>query len=297
MTLRALASAARRTVLGSFHRRMVPIGDHGPVVSFTFDDFPRTAYSVAGRILESFGVRGTYYVAPHLMGTQTDVGEICNAEDLRLVLEKGHELGTQTLHHFSARALSPQAFREDVEQGILEAEQVAGRPARNFSYPYGHVTLGTKKHLDSVVASARSIFPGINGAQINGAKINGAQINRAKINRAKINGSKIGSKTGPEIDLNLLRANRLYGDMSGASQVEQLIQQNVAQKGWLIFYTHDVEPKPSQYGCTPELIEFAVSTAARSGSRILTIEQFLSEIAGGTPARGAEVENGTAAIR
>jgi peptidoglycan/xylan/chitin deacetylase (PgdA/CDA1 family) len=289
MTLRALASAAYRTVLCSVHCRMVPIGSHGPVVSFTFDDFPRTAYSVAGRILEAFGARGTYYVAPHLMGRQTDVGEICNAEDLRSVLEKGHELGTQTSHHFSARKLSPQAFRKDVEQGILEAEQVAGRPARNFAYPYGHMTLGTKKHLDSVVSSSRSIFPGINGPKISGVKT-GPQINGAKT------GAKTGVKLGPQIDLNLLRANRLYGDMAGAPQVEQLIQQNVAQKGWLIFYTHDVRPNPSQYGCTSELFECAVSAAAGSGSRILTVEQFLSEIAGSTPARSAEVENGAAAI-
>ena len=258
MTLRSLASAAQRTVLSSFHRRMVPIGNHGPIVSFTFDDFPRTAYVVAGRILESFGARGTYYVAPNLMGTYNGLGEICNAEDLRSLLEKGHELGTQTLNHPSSRKLSPQAFRLDVEQGILEAEQMVGRQARNFAYPYGHVTLGTKRHLESVVSSSRSIFPGING---------------------------------PEIDLNLLRANRLYGDMSGAPHVQQLIQQNVAQKGWLIFYTHDVAPNPSEYGCTPEFFQFAVSAAAQSGSPILTVEQFLSEIASGTPPRGADVEN------
>jgi hypothetical protein len=140
---------------------------------------------------------------------------------------------------------------------------MAGCQARNFSYPYGHVTLGTKKHLESVVSSSRSIFPGING---------------------------------PEVDLNLLRANRLYGNTSGAPHVQQLIQQNVAQKGWLIFYTHDVRPNPSEYGCTPELFEFAVSAAAQTGSRILTVEQLLSEIGGGTLPRGADVENGAAAI-
>ena len=32
------------------------------VVSFTFDDFPRTALEIGGRILEDAGVRGTYTV-------------------------------------------------------------------------------------------------------------------------------------------------------------------------------------------------------------------------------------------
>ena len=181
MSLRSLASAARRTMLSSFHRRMVPIGNHGPVVSFTFDDFPRTAYLTAGHILESSGARGTYYVAPILMGSDTGLGEICNAGDLRSLLEKGHELGTQTCHHVSSRKLSPQAFRLDVEQGIVEAEKIAGCPARNFSYPYGHATLGSKKGLESVVSSARSVFPGINGSGTNGSGLNRSGINGRRL--------------------------------------------------------------------------------------------------------------------
>jgi hypothetical protein len=50
----------------SFYRRMIPMGDRRPMVSFGFADFPRSAYLVAGRILESFGGRGTCYVAPNL---------------------------------------------------------------------------------------------------------------------------------------------------------------------------------------------------------------------------------------
>lgn len=34
-----------------------------PVASFTFDDFPHTAWINGAPILESFGVRGTYFVA------------------------------------------------------------------------------------------------------------------------------------------------------------------------------------------------------------------------------------------
>jgi peptidoglycan/xylan/chitin deacetylase (PgdA/CDA1 family) len=262
MRVRSFLGALRRTMLASLYRRMVPLGDRGPIVSFAFDDFPRTAYVVGGRILESYGARGTYYVAPGLMGTFNGLGEICNADDLQSLLAHGHELGTQTLHHFSPRKLSLREYRKDVEQGIAEIEQLTGRRARNFCYPYGHVTLGTKKHLESLVSSSRSVLPGING---------------------------------PEIDLNLLLAHRLYGDSSEAPQVKQLIEQNVAQKGWLIFCTHDVQSDPSAYGCTPELFEYAVSAAAHSGSRILTVEQLLSEVAGSHTPLLARAEKGTAA--
>ena len=258
MTLRSLVSAANRRVLCSFHRRMIPLGNHGPIVSFSFDDFPRSAYLAGAPILEAFGGRGTYYTTTGFLNTSDGLGDLFHLEDLRGLLARGHELGTQTFRHSSCRRVSLTEFQDDVHKGIRELQHLVERHSDNFCYPYGHVTLGTKRTLAPYLASARGIFPGVNG---------------------------------PEVDLNLLRANPLYGDTSGAPRVQQLIQQNIAQKGWLIFYTHDIRPNPSEYGCTTEFFEFAVSAAAQSGSRILTVEQVLSEIAGGTSPRVAEVEN------
>jgi peptidoglycan/xylan/chitin deacetylase (PgdA/CDA1 family) len=244
MSLRSLLSAANRKLLSSVYQRTVSLRDRGPIVSFGFDDFPRSAYLVAGRILEDHGGRGTYYTAAGLMNTSNGLGDLCNVEDLHSLLQKGHELGTQTYQHSSCRSVPLKDFHADVEKGMREMERLTGCHTTHFAYPYGHVTLGSKKAL-GYLASIRSIFPGING---------------------------------PEIDLNLLRANRLYGDLRQSQHIEDLIRQNVQQRGWLIFYTHDVRPDPSEYGCTAGLFEFAVSSAAKSGSRILTLGQVLAEL-------------------
>ena len=256
MILRQYLGSLRRGALGSLFRRTVPLGNRGPIVSFTFDDFPRSAYSVGGSMLEKFGARGTYYVTGGLINTSNDLGEMCVAEDLYSLVERGHELGTQTFHHSSCRSVSLAAFLDDVQKGIEAVEHIEGHNATNFAYPYGHVTLRSKRALSPVLTSARSVVPGLNG---------------------------------PEIDLNLLRANRIYGDIDQCQGLEDLILQNVKQKSWLIFYTHDVRPQPSPYGCTPALLEFAVSAAARSGSRILTVQEVLSELGIGNPA--AEVRD------
>jgi len=244
MTLRSLLGAANRKLLSSVYRRMIPLGDRGPIVSFGFDDFPRSAYLVGGAILESFGARGTYYAAAGLMNTSNGLGDICTDDDLHSLLAKGHELGTQTFEHSSCRKVSLAYFEKDVRQGIEVVERLTGHQARGFAYPYGHVTVGTKKAFRDL-SSVRSIYPGING---------------------------------PDIDLNLLLANHVYGDMDVAASLGELIRQNIDQKGWLIFYTHDVRPNPSEYGCTPALFEFAVSESAKSGARILTIGQVLQEM-------------------
>ncbi len=245
MNLRSFLGTVRRKVLCSLHRRTVPLGNIGPIVSFSFDDFPRTAYSVGGAILEQFGVRGTYYVAPGLMNTSGELGEQCHVEDLHCLLEKGHELGSQTFYHSSSRSSSLAAFRADVEKGREALKEMTGVDPANFAYPYGHTTLQSKRELGPTLASSRSNFAGCNG---------------------------------PDLDLNLLKSNRLYGDVDQSKSVEASIRENVARKSWLIFYTHDVRPSPSIYGCTPALFESAVSLAARSGSRILTIQAVLTEV-------------------
>lgn len=263
MSLRSGLSAARREVLCRLYRRRVclsSLGNCGPIVSFTFDDFPRTAYSTGGSMLEQFGVRGTYYAAMGLMNTANGLGEQFRSEDLDSLLKHGHELASHTFSHISCRSVPLAAFRIDVEKGRKALAAVAGSESGNFAYPFGHVTLQAKRTLGRVLGSSRSVVPGLNG---------------------------------PEIDLNLLRANRLYGDVETSREVEDLISRNVEQRGWLIFYTHDVRTCPSEYGCTPALLEFAVSQATRSGSRVLTVQNALAEVTSGMPIAkaGSKVEN------
>ena len=245
MNLRSQLGDVRRKILSSLHRRTIALGSLGPIVSFTFDDFPRTAYSVGGAILEKFGARGTYYVAAGLMNTSGELGEQSHADDLHSLLAKGHEVGNQTYHHSSARAVPVASFRDDVEHGRIALKELTGFDPTNFAYPYGHATLRSKKTLGPTLTSSRSNFPGFNG---------------------------------PDVDLNLLKANRMYGDVEQSRSAEQLILENVSRKTWLIFYTHDVRPQPSTYGCTPALFESVVSFAARSGSRILSIQEMLTEL-------------------
>jgi peptidoglycan/xylan/chitin deacetylase (PgdA/CDA1 family) len=259
LSIRSRFGDTRRFVWSSIHRRSVRFTNREPIVSFTFDDFPRTAYSTGGAILEGFGARGTYYAAAGLMNTSNELGEQFCPDDLHALLAKGHELGSHTFGHVSCRDVSCSEFRADVEKGRRVLKQLTGLDSENFSYPFGDVTLKTKRIVGPDLASARSIFPGFNGNTI---------------------------------DLNLLRANRLYGDVDRCAGAGALIEENVRRRAWLIFYTHDVRPQPSEYGCTPELFEWVVSSAVRSGSRILPVAQVLAEVGfarGMTPSAGQEV--------
>jgi len=246
MNPRSLLSAVRRRTLCSLYARTASWGNRGPVVSFSFDDFPRSAYLSGGAILKSLGVRGTYYTAPGLMGTSGELGDQFCSDDIHSMLEDGHELACHTFSHISSRDVSCSQYNDDVDRGRKAMEEVAGvADSGNFAYPFGHVTLMTKKTLGPRMSSSRSIFPGVNG---------------------------------PDVDLNLLRSNRLYGDLDQFEKARQLILRNEEQKSWLIFYTHDVRSKPSPYGCTPSLLESTAAFALERGFRILTVQGVLGEL-------------------
>ena len=67
--------------------------NRAPIVSFTFDDFPRSALHVGGEILRARGFAGTYYASLGLVDRDSPVGRIFSVYDLKSLLAQGHELG------------------------------------------------------------------------------------------------------------------------------------------------------------------------------------------------------------
>ena len=57
----------RRKVASLVYKRPFSICPQRPLISFTFDDFPQSALSNGGAILNRFGVAGTYYAALDLI--------------------------------------------------------------------------------------------------------------------------------------------------------------------------------------------------------------------------------------
>lgn len=221
------------------YRRPAALGDLGPIVTFTFDDFPRSALTVGGSILESFAVRATYYVSMGLMNAENPLGQQFSREDLDSLVERGHEAAIHGFDHLSARDTSVERFIADVSRCETMLHQLfpAGASS-NFAYPFGHTTLSLKRRLGPKMSSSRGAIAGLNG---------------------------------PEIDLNLLRANLLCGDVDQFEPVRQLMSENAARNSWLIFFSHDVENEPSAYGCTPALLRQTVRFAVEQGASVLTV--------------------------
>jgi peptidoglycan/xylan/chitin deacetylase (PgdA/CDA1 family) len=233
----ALRLRTNRFLANRFSRKIASQELARPIVSFTFDDFPRSALMVAGKVLIDHGVRGTYYASMGLMGRTTEVGKLFEPSDLIDLVASGHELACHTFDHTACDRLTYSELLNTCEKNRrMVAEMLSGYRLRNFAFPFGAVTLSAKSALASIYSTCRGIESGINRNFV---------------------------------DLAFLRT---YGYES-VDTLKEVIRENVHLKGWLILYTHDVSVTHSKYGCTPESFLEVLRYAIESGAEVLTVAE------------------------
>jgi len=226
-------------VTRTFLRRPLAIDPPRALVSFSFDDFPASAYRTGGAILERHGVRGTYYAAFGLLGGESEGLAMMTTEDIMAVIANGHELGCHTFSHVSCRYLNRQQLMRELDNNLAAFADLTGRPAWiSFSYPFGDITLTAKK-----LAGARFITC-----------------------RGTLNGLNYGT-----IDLAALRSECLSSRRNPVERNLEQIEEAVRRRGWLHFFTHDVSEIPSLYGCTPEHLDVVVQAAVAAGCDVVTV--------------------------
>ena len=217
-----------------------------PLISFTFDDFPRTALVAGGAILQRFGVSGTYYTSLGLAGKGSPSGPIFVPDDLGRALEQGHELGCHTFSHCHSWQTKKRVFEDSITQNRDALRRlIPGAEFMSFSYPICEPRPLTKRAIAKYFLSCRA-----GGQTLNAGKT----------------------------DLNQLSAFFLEKTKGNLQPVKELIDLNKATRGWLIFATHDVAPDPSPFGCTTEFFEAVVQYAVESGARILPVVKALQTI-------------------
>lgn len=245
MASRFLARSARRKTLALYG---LP-----PMVSFTFDDVPHSACENGARILERHGARGTFYVAGGGCGAESPVGTLASPEQIRKIWSNGHEIGCHTFSHPEVSRIRLDALDRELKQNQSFLHEIDDAIVlRNFAYPYGEMSMRSKRRLEQHFDSCRTVHPGINSGVA---------------------------------DLGALRAWPLESAALDRAKIASLIAETVRTNGWLIFYSHDVTERPSTYGVTPDLLDWALSSAKKAGCVIATVAAGLDLIKRGAGQR------------
>lgn len=209
------------------------------VLSLSFDDIPRSAWTEAGPILAQHGIKATYYVCGGLSGGRNlDLPQF-EVEDLQALHAAGHEVGCHTYGHVSTLGLSPAELEADLARNAAwVAERLDGHEMRTFAYPFGDCALRAKPVIDRRFLCGRGVRDGINGGRA---------------------------------DRNLLQAIGLESRRLPGYDLEKLVRDTADAHGWLIAYGHDVSDSPTPYGCRPEDIDRLIGLAKAAGLDILPV--------------------------
>jgi peptidoglycan/xylan/chitin deacetylase (PgdA/CDA1 family) len=236
--------------LNAFATRQLPVKlarlrPGAPLASFTFDDFPRTAWTVGGPILERFDVKATYYAVGSFCGRTVEAVEQYTLDDLRAVHAAGHEVGCHTFSHRHSPTVPSAELVADLARNADFLREVFGAdfaPA-SFAYPYGDVSPRTKLLLARAFPSARGIRPGVNGGLS---------------------------------DLAQLKAVPLEARSWTPEAVERQVAAAKAAGAWIVFFSHDVSERPTPYGATPAMLEHALASVRDAGLTALPVKQALA---------------------
>src|SRR5687768_14484034 len=241
-----LPGAYARRVARWFGRRPYTLRNTNAIITFTFDDFPRSALLNAGKPLEDLGSGGTYFASHGLVGHTTATGEIFCADDLPYLLTHGHELGCHTFHHCPAWETMPPQYELSVDENASALSAAAlSTTFQTHSYPISYPRPATKRRL---------------GRRFRACRGGGQTFNLGTV------------------DLNYLKSFFLEQSCHDFTAIEQIIGSNAEAGGWLIFSTHDVCDNPTRFGCTPSFFEQVVKSAFRSGARIVTMSDALDAV-------------------
>ncbi|WP_292082921.1 MULTISPECIES: polysaccharide deacetylase family protein [unclassified Brevundimonas] len=237
----SLMGKLRRRFARLTHQRPAQLDLTRPTVSFTFDDIPASAAHAGAAALEKHDARGTFYVCAGLFGQEGHMGRFADAAEISALVDQGHEVAGHTLDHVDCHRTAPADLNADLDANDAALHRLGAHPV-HFAYPYGEVSPRAKKQLGARYASLRGVHKGLvhdggDRNQLPGVGIEGAD-----------------------------------GELVARGWIDRA----VAEKAWLILYTHDVRETPSPWGCTPDALERLIRHARAAGCDIRTVGEVLS---------------------
>ena len=211
-----------------------------PIVSFTFDDFPKSALNGAD-IVERHGGKASFYACTSMAGKTGPYGEMFDADTLADLNSRGHEIGSHTHTHLDCSISSPDEVLSNIDLNLQSLREMGhDSDVTSFAYPFGETRLDVKARIAERFAVGRGVFPGVNHGRMDRSHLKSYTLDPSQAS----------------LDSALAGMNSLKEDC-----------------GWIILFSHDVSDKPSDYGVTPQAIETLCQRAVDLGAVIAPMTQ------------------------
>ncbi len=235
----SLKGKLRRRLVRLQHRRAAGPRLGAPLISFSFDDAPVSAFTTGARVLERHGARGTYFVCAGTAGQPERIGQMGDRADILHAQAQGHEIACHTYSHLDCGQANARTATQDVARNDQTLEAWGLPRPETFAYPYGDVGPRAKRMLAKRFTLSRAIHHGV------------------------IEGG---------VDLAQAPAVGVEGE-AGEALALHWMDQAVRRKAWLILFTHGVADELTPYGCTTAVLDRLVAEAVARDFEIVTVAE------------------------
>lgn len=218
-----------------------------PIISFSYDDFPKSAIEIGATELEKHGFQGSFYPAASFCDAHEEGQDYYTQDDIQRLRAHGHEIGCHTYDHANLLRLNNREIDDQFARNqAFFAETMQADTFVSMAYPFGNVSPRVKKVAQKRFPICRGVWSGVNSGMI---------------------------------DMALLKVVGLDHHLT-AEQTRAWIDQARAENGWLIFVAHDIRSDHSPYGISPERYAEIVSVVADANIEVLTIRDAAARAVG-----------------
>ncbi len=214
-----------------------------PIISFSFDDAPKSAIEIGASILDKNNIKGTFYLSGGHAGKIFENVSQYDEEDVLKLYKNGHEIACHTYSHPRLRGRTKEQIKQDLDKNLEFFRNILGDinfELYNHAFPYGEFDETTREILAQRYITARGVLRGINHGIIDFSNLRTISIEKQKFS---------------------------------INDIKSVLDETKKNNGWVLFFTHDISENCTPYGSTPQMLENVVEIAIQSGIEILTVNE------------------------
>lgn len=228
--------------LRKFMQKPFNIKLDAPIISFSFDDAPKSALNLGAQMLEAENIKATYYLCGNNDGKVFEGVEQFDNKDVKRLYENGHEIACHTFGHSRLRRRTIDEIENDFDENLKYFKKLLGDDFdfQSHAFPYGEFDNLSRAVCSGRFTTTRGVTRGVNYGKTDFANLLTVPLEQRRFSQEYLDGF-----------------------------INEAIQNN----GWLIFYSHEVEDNPTPYGSTPQILEAAIKATKANNIKTMRVDE------------------------